>query len=209
MKKYISEILGTFFIAIALGISANYIAVGAVVACLSVISFPLSGSHFNPAITLALLIQKKIRLTQAIGYVVAQFVGVIFAIVLFYFLFGRTYVLMPQQGINIIKPLFIEITFTFFIVLVYLRILSSSIEDVSQKSNYLSVMGLAIMAAGLSGSSISGGAFNPSLGLAPVLVELVIKSGYTLGHCWIYLCGPIVGSISAVIIDKYIYKKNN
>ncbi len=206
MRKYIVESTSTFFIALALGISANYIAIGIIISCFTLVCFPISGAHFNPAITFALLIQKRIRLTEAVYYVIAQFLGVVSAVILFYFLIGRTYVLMPQQNIHILKPLLIEIILTFFIVLMYLKMFASFLADELQFSKYWFVTGLSVMAAGLSGAAISGGAYNPALGLAPALVELVVKSGYPLGHCWIYALGPLIGATAAAIMDKYVLK---
>lgn len=206
MQKYISELTGTFIIAFALGVSANYIAVGSIIGCLTLISYPVSGAHFNPAITLALLIRKRIKSAEALGYIMAQFAGVIIAIVVFYLFFGRTYVLQPQQNINILKPFVIETVFTILIVLVYFKVYFSN-EREFQKEKFWFAPGLSVMAAGLCGAALSGGAFNPALGLAPALVDLIIGSGYPLAHCWIYLLGPLLGAVIAVMIDKYIYHK--
>ncbi len=205
MKKNLSEFTGTFFMAIVLGISANYFALGAIVACFTLIGYQVSGAHYNPAITFALLIKKQITVKSALGYFAFQFAGGALAVVLFYTLFGRTFVLVPQQLNNILKPLLIEIIFSFFIVLTYLRLRSGDSRNIALG------VGFAVMASGLAGASLSGGAFNPGLGLMPALIELFVKSGYPLSHTWIYGAGPIAGSIIAVMADTYVYtdKINN
>jgi aquaporin Z len=195
LKKYIAECIGTFFITLTLGISANFLAVGLVVIVLTSLFFSISGANFNPAITLALVFRKQMKIQNAFFYWMAQFLGAILATILFYFLFGRTFVLLTQQNIHIVKPLLLEIMFTYFIILTYLK------SDLVKK--YF-LPGLAVMASGLTCASFSGGAFNPAIGIGPLLAELYFKSGYPLSHCVIYAVGPIVGCLGAVITDTYI-----
>jgi aquaporin Z len=191
--------------ALTLGISGNYIAMGVELVVFTVLFYPVSGAQFNPAISICLLIKNRMRPLQTMGYVGSQFLGVFCAVLLFYFMVGRTYVLMPQQNINILKPLAIEILFSFIVVLAYLKMKKASVEGFLSPDKFFFLPGSALLVAGLAGASLSGGAFNPAIGLGPVLAEIFIKSGYPLSHCWIYGLGPLIGGIAAVITDTYIY----
>lgn len=135
-----------------------------------------------------------------------QVLGVALAVFLFYLLFGRTYVLQPQQHINIIKPFSLEILFSGLIVFSYLHGKRFSKHP---ESNPAVMVGIAILVSVLTTASISGGCFNPALGLGPVIPELLYKSGYNIHHIWIYVWGPIIGSVLAFIADKILTSPGN
>ncbi|HIA22371.1 MAG TPA: aquaporin family protein, partial [Alphaproteobacteria bacterium] len=59
----------------ALALLVNSIATGAMLAVLILIFGPLSGAHFNPAVTLSFLIRREITSTHAILYIVTQIIG--------------------------------------------------------------------------------------------------------------------------------------
>jgi aquaporin Z len=69
-------------------------------------------------------------------------------------------------------------------------------------SYYGLAIGFTIMAAAFAGGGISGGAYNPAVGIGPILVDVIIGEGNTLSNLGYYLVGPIAGAISAT----YVYK---
>lgn len=91
VRKLIAEALGTTLLLIgvvasgimaetltddvALALLANAIATGAMLYCIITVLGPLSGAHFNPAVTLAFLLRGQIALPLALGYVVVQITG--------------------------------------------------------------------------------------------------------------------------------------
>ena len=71
------------------------------------------GAHYNPAVTLAILIRKKINIKEALNYMVSQLVGALAAALLYYLIYGQSFVPAPNPDLNISKPLVVEIGFTF------------------------------------------------------------------------------------------------
>ena len=75
MKNYIVEFIGTFFLVLVIGLTGNPIAIGAMLMVMVYMGGPISGAHYNPAITLAILIRKKIAPGQAFTYMIVQVLG--------------------------------------------------------------------------------------------------------------------------------------
>src|SRR5205809_7894154 len=96
MNKYIAEFIGTFFLVLtigctSIGASAGVIAPLAIGAALMVMIFAgghISGAHYNPAVTLAVLIRGKIGIAEAIPYMIVQIIGGIAASFVVMFLMG-------------------------------------------------------------------------------------------------------------------------
>lgn len=94
MNKYIAELFGTFTLAFVVYVSiANELAWTPVIAMLTLGLFVysighVSGCHINPAVTLGLLSIKKINLSDAAGYIIAQFIGAALAMVVAKSVFG-------------------------------------------------------------------------------------------------------------------------
>src|SRR5437764_359508 len=60
-------------------------------------------------------------------------------------------------------------------------------------------IGFTITAAAFAGGSISGGAFNPAVGLGPIIVDSM-HGGKSMGSAWIYLVGPFSGGALAALV---------
>ncbi len=122
LNKYITEFIGTFTLAIVIALTGGHllaaIAVGGILAAVIYMGYGISGAHYNPAVTLAVLINKKISGKDALFYVLFQVLGVAAASLFFHLLFGnnRVFFLSPDHKINILKPLAVEVVFTFILV---------------------------------------------------------------------------------------------
>src|SRR5712672_2469111 len=86
MRKYITEFIGTFFLTFTIGMvvlggKGDFapLAIGAVLMVMIFAVGHISGAHYNPAVTLAVLIRGKINITDAVAYWVVQFIGAIAA----------------------------------------------------------------------------------------------------------------------------------
>ena len=58
------------------------------------------------------------------------------------------------------------------------------------------------MAGAFAGGGISGGAYNPAVGIGPILIDAILGDGNTLANLWYYIVGPIFGGLAAA----YVYK---
>jgi len=209
MNKYIIEFIGTFFLTLTYAFTGNPLAIGAVFASLIYMGSGVSGGHFNPATTIAVWIQKKLIFREAGSYVLAQFCGAVVASLFYHLLYGNTRVffLSPDRSINILKPLCIEGLFTFVLILTILYTFVA--KKVAGNQYYGLAIGLLVVGLGYAGANISGGAFNPAVGFIPILMEtfLGICQCRPMSFAWIYLAGPVTGSLAAALLFRFILKE--
>ena len=71
MKKYITEFIGTFFLVLVIGLSGNPIAIGGVLMIMVYMGGHISGAHYNPAVSLAMLLQKEINAKSFLYYTIS------------------------------------------------------------------------------------------------------------------------------------------
>ena len=191
MTKYVAEFIGTFGLTFAVLMSLNNPDFGvptAVVAALTLGLFVYSigrysGTHINPAVTLGLWSVKKIETNNALMYIVSQFVGAFFAMVLTSLLIARPEFansVAPSavgfDGMNLAGELLGAFIFTFGI--------ASVVNDTKGgRASAMFTVGGSLLLGLLFASNMSAGILNPA-------VALGIKS-FDLS----YLIGPIIGSV--------------
>ena len=198
MNKYIIEFIGAFFLTLIIAVTGNPIAIGALLTAIIYMGYEISGAHYNPAVTLAVYIIKKISGKDALFYVLAQLVGAAAASLFYHLLYGSTriFFVFPDHTINILKPFSVEIIFTFILVMVVLFTAANSQNKGNQF--YGLAIGLTVLALAY-GGHISGSAMNPAVGVMPILFETVwgACSCHPINHVWIYLAGPLIGAAVA------------
>jgi len=204
MNKYVVEFVGTFFLVLTVGCTgigapAGVIAPLAIGAALMVMVFAgghISGGHYNPAVTLGVLIRGKVKAADAVPYWVAQFVAAAVAAWL------TSKVLRTGTPVTEIAPkigpaLLAEFLFTF--ALVYVVLNTATAEGTAGNSFYGLAIGMTVMTGAFAVGDISGGAFNPAVALGITL--LGISSWNSI---WIYLAADLAGGIVAALIFKMI-----
>ncbi|PCJ84327.1 MAG: porin [Flavobacteriales bacterium] len=201
MKNYLTELIGTFFLVLVIGLTGNPIAIGCILMVMVYMGGHISGAHYNPAVTLAILIRKKIDGKEAGMYMLFQVIGAALAALSFYLINGSTFAPAPNAEINVLKPLFVEIVFTFALASVVLNVATHSKTE--GNSFYGLAIGFTVLAAAFAGGSISGGAYNPAVGLGPILIDACFGGG-SMGNLWLYLAGPLVGGAMAGIVFKIV-----
>jgi aquaporin Z len=203
MNKYIIEAIGTFFLLLTIGLTGNPLAIGAVLMVMVYMGGYISGGHFNPAVTLAVYLQKGIAQKDAIYYVVSQFFGGIAASMTYALFKHQPLRIQPDASYSLNETVIAEAIFTFALCSVVLH------TAVSKKNTPNQFFGLAIGATVMVGAfavgSISGGAFNPAVGLSPLLANFSQISSNT-GNVLLYLIGPLLGSVLASTIYSFTTK---
>lgn len=202
MKNYLTELIGTFFLVLVIGLTGNPIAIGGMLMVMVYMGGHISGAHYNPAVTLAILMRKKIEAKEAVMYMVFQVAGAILAAAAYYSIWGKTFFPAPAHDIHILKPLLIEILFTFALALVVLNVATHS--KTAGNSFYGLAIGFTVLAAAFAGGGISGGAYNPAVGAGPILVDAVFGEGHSLSHLWLYLAGPFAGGAAAAVVFRIV-----
>jgi aquaporin TIP len=184
---------GNDIVAVAL---ANGLAIGIMVSNLG----HISGGHFNPAITLAFLLARRIAAPLAAVYWLAQLAGAVAAALLLRGIFPGEAGLgsVPHApAISDGKAFVVEIVLTFFLVW------SVWATAVDPRGAFKSIAGLAI---GLTitmdvfmGGPLTGAAMNPARAFGPELVQNF------WGEAWIYYLGPALGAVAAALVYEWFY----
>jgi aquaporin Z len=200
MKKYITELIGTFFLVLTIGLTViggtGNMAAFAIGASLMVMIYAgghISGGHYNPAITLAIFIRRRIKFADAISYVIVQIAGAIAAAyVVKYFLADK----IPSIAIlnpNAIKAMMAELVGTFALAYVVLNVATAKANAGNSYFGLAIGFTLATMIYAL--GSYSGGAFNPSVAVGACLLRMASWS-----DIWLYWVGAFGGAILAALV---------
>src|SRR2546423_1706241 len=204
MNKYIAEFIGTVFLVLTIGCTGvgagtGVIAPLAIGAALMVMVFAgghISGAHYNPAVTLGVLIRGKVNASDVIPYWIAQFVAAaLAAIIVSKFLRAGAAVTPIAPSIG--PALLAEFLFTF--ALVYVVLNAATAEGTSGNSFYGPAIGMTVMTGAFAVGDISGGAFNPA-----VAVGISVLGISSWANIWIYLVANFAAAIVAAVIFQMI-----
>ena len=200
MKNYIIECIGTFFLVLAIGLTGNPLAIGVMLMVMVYMGGHISGAHYNPAVSIAMIFRGLLTTKEAINYILSQLAGAFLAAIFVQWVGGSVMQIAPSDSASILQILVVEAIFTFALVLVILNVATN--PKTEGNSYYGLAIGFTVMAGAFAGGGISGGAYNPAVGIGPILVDAIMGEGNTLSNLWYYLVGPIVGAIVAA----YVYK---
>jgi aquaporin Z len=209
-KKYAAELLGTFVLVFA-GTTAVVasIATTSPVLIVAALAFGLgllaglyafgevSGGHFNPAVSLAMFLDKRLSSNDLIGYWAAQFAGGILAAVGLWIASSRDDVATTATvpgGFGDGSAFFIELVFTAIFVSVILQASASGRFGGSA----LLAIPLALVAVHLAAIPFSGSSVNPARTFGPDII------GGEWDGIWIYLIAPPLGAILAVVVHRTV-----
>lgn len=203
MNKYIIETIGTFFLVLTIGLSGNPLAIGVVLIAMIYMGGYISGAHYNPAVTLAVLLRGKIQRKEALNYMMFQVIGGIIAAFVIEMIKGTTFV--PLHGSSSMLSVFlVEFLYTFALASVVLHVATS--DKVKGNYYYGIAIGLTLMAAVFSGGDISGGVFNPAVAIGPILVDIANITS-NIQNLVMYIVAPFAGGASAAFMYKITHEK--
>lgn len=199
--RYLAEFLGTYILVLTVGcnvLSGQPIWGGVSIACsLTVMIYALgksSGANFNPAVSLALGINKTLTWTEVAIYMVCQFLGGIVGGLTYLAMFVDAFNLQPTAGHGLWQAALAEIFYTFMLVFVILNVAVT--KKAEGKQFYGLAIGFVIVAGAYSGGAISMGCFNPAVALGIDLIS--VFEGF--GNCFWYTLFEFVGAVVAVVL---------
>ena len=195
MKNYLTELFGTFFLVLIIGINGNPLAIGFGLMVLIYLGFHSSGAHYNPIVTLAMLFRKEISLLNSINYIIFQILGAILAGSAVFFLTSVTMEVQPNLSATVYQILGYEVLFTYLYVYAFLTVTSH--PKLKNNTFYGLVLGATIMVGLFSSIQTSGGVFNPATSVGVTLSHLFIGDGVSKYYLWYYLVGPALGGLIA------------
>ena len=101
MKNYITEYTGTFFLVFVIGLTAGEayapVAIGTILMVMVYMGGHISGAHYNPAVSIAMIIRGLISKKEAFKYIVAQLIGAFLAAMTVYWINGETMQVAPPS----------------------------------------------------------------------------------------------------------------
>ncbi|MFT4039713.1 MAG: MIP family channel protein, partial [Thermomicrobiales bacterium] len=223
-KAAIAEFLGPFALVVAgvgavistqnLGDGGNLVAValahGLAIALMAAALGAISGGHFNPAVSVAMLATGNVAPVRAGVYIVSQLLGAVAGAGLLTLVFpalgeiGRNNVGVnlgvPGLGpdVTVVGGVVFEAVMTFFLVLV---IFGTAVDARGPKAIAPLMIGLTITMDIIFGGRITGAAMNPARAFGPELVQ----QDFT--NWWIYWIGPIAGGLIAAFLYSILWLK--
>jgi aquaporin Z len=230
MKKYFAELIGTFSLvlfgcgaAVIAGISTTgptgigllgiAMAFGFAVVAMAYAIGGISGCHVNPAVTIGVLTAGKMELKDAIGYIIAQFIGgILGAAVLYLIVSGKQGFTLGEWGLGsngwgegylgnytTASAFVIEFVMTFLFIFVILgttsRFGNSAMAGLA--------IGVTLMLIHLVTIPVTGTSVNPARSLGPAL----FAGGKALSQLWLFFVAPIAGAIVSALLWRYVFDK--
>ena len=211
-KKFFAELIGTFVL-VFLGTGAAVLGGGAdsVVGYASIaLAFGLtivasaysigtvSGAHLNPAVSIAMYLNKRIDSKELGTYILGQVVGALLGSFTLLAITGDNATLgqnVVADGYSLVTGFLVEVILTFIFILVILTVTSSR-KGNAQLAGL--VIGLSLMLIHFVGIPVTGMSANPARSLAPAL----LAGGDALSQIWIFILAPIVGGVLASIVSQ-------
>jgi aquaporin Z len=202
MRKLITEFIGTFFLVLVIGMVVtggkgdfSPIAIGSVLMCMIFAGAHVSGAHYNPAVTLAVLLRGRIPLKEAVAYVIVQIIGAIAAASIVQFIMPDKIAETGNAMSSTTNALIAEILGTFALAYVVLNVATA--KGTTGNMFYGLSIGFTVLSMAYAFGALSGGAFNPAVAVGISLMHLASWSDF-----WVYLVGCFGGAALAAIVFR-------
>lgn len=213
IKKYVAEFIGTFVLvlfacgtAAVVGCSAENgtgylltaLAFGLVIVAMAYSIGNISGCHINPAVSIAMLVSKKMTVKDFVGYVVAQFIGATCGAAVLMALVGKD----SGLGANalykddIALSILVEVILTFVFVIAILGVTSKAENSAVAGI----VIGLSLTLVHILGISFTGTSVNPARSFGPAL----LVGGSALSNVWVFIVAPLIGGVLAALVYNFL-----
>jgi aquaporin Z len=200
-RRLLVEFIGTFFLVFTVGMASKTagsfapLAIGAVLMVMVFAGGHLSGAHYNPAVSTAVLLRGKLSFSEYLPYVVAQLLAGIVAA-------GAVIALgydpvAPKRTGAVGSMLVVEFLFTFALAYVVLNVATA--KGTEGNSFYGLAIGFTVATGAFAVGSISGGAFNPAVAVGASLMGL-----FAWSHIWIYFLASLLGGAAAASAFRLI-----
>jgi aquaporin Z len=218
MNRYLAEFLGTFVLVFAscgtavlagdkVGFLGVSLAFGLSLLAMVYAIGPISGCHINPAVTIGILLSKKMEAKYAGGYIVAQIVGAIVAAGLLLIIvkgvpggYDPSVAGFAANGYgdhspghyNLLSAFLVEIVLTFFLVFTVL-----GATDIRAPVGFAGIpIGLVLTLIHLVGIPVTNTSVNPARSIGPA----IFVGGWALSQLWVFIVAPVIGAAIAAAL---------
>jgi aquaporin Z len=201
MGKYITEFIGTFFLVLVVALTGNAAAIGTVLMVMVFAGGHISGAHYNPAVTLAVLIRGKVSSQDAIIYMIVQIVAAAIAALIAKWYIGDMGAVTLELDGRVLKAFVSELLGTFALAYVVLNVATS--KGTTGNSFYGLAIGFTVFAMASTFGSVSGGAFNPAVALGATIIK-----AFAWKNIWIYLVACFGGALLAALVFNFVNRED-
>ena len=225
MNRYVAELIGTFVLVFAscgsavlagdkIGFLGVSLAFGLSLLAMVYAIGPVSGCHINPAVTVGLLISRKMDARYAPGYIIAQIVGAILAAALLLLIVkgapagydpavagfaANGYGEHSPGRYNMLSALLVEIVLTFFLVFTVL-----GATDIKAPVGFAGIpIGFVLTLIHLVGIPVTNTSVNPARSIGPA----IFVGGWALSQLWLFIVAPLIGAAIAAGVYMAITHK--
>lgn len=205
MKKFIVELIGTFFLVFTVGVCVVNpapgviapLAIGSVLMVMIFAGGHISGGHFNPAVTVAVAIRGRMQPLEVPSYLLAQLTGAVLAAGAAYFLKGAPSI-TAASPYGMPQIVLAEFLFTFALAYVVLNVATAKAN--AGNSFYGLAIGFTVMSGAFAVGPISGGMFNPAVATGCLYLGLIPVGMYL---------AAIVAQLAAGALAAFVFKTLN
>lgn len=201
MKRYIVEFIGTFFLVFTIAFTGNPLAIAGILIAMLYMGGYISGAHYNPAVTLAVLIRGKIGWLDSILYWIVQILAAAAAAGIYTVITGEVFAPAPSTLATFQTATLMEFFITFALATVVLHVATS--EDTAGNNYYGLAIGLVILAGAFAGG-LSGGVYNPAVAIGAYLADMGNIASH-MQNMLIYIIGPLSGGLVGGVIYRFVF----
>ncbi|PEK57872.1 aquaporin [Bacillus wiedmannii] len=213
IKKAIAECIGTFVLVLfgtgtavigggveGIGILGIAMAFGLSIVAMAYSIGTISGCHVNPAVSIAMFINKRMTAEELAYYIVAQITGALLGTVTLVTILKSSGMTLSNLGQNSFGNLgasgsfLVEFVLTFVFILVIIAVTGK--KGITNLAGI--VIGLTLVLVHLLGISLTGTSVNPARSFAPAL----FASGEAISQLWVFIIAPVLGGIAAAMVGK-------
>jgi len=203
MKKYLTELIGTFFLVFTVGMCVIKpdiggfapLAIGSALMVMVYAGGHVSGGHYNPAVTLAVWLRGRCPAADVPGYMLAQVAGALAAACAALYLKGNPTV--TPQILSTMPALLAEFVGTFALAYVVLNVATA--KSTAGNSNYGLAIGFTVATMAFAVGGISGGAFNPAVAVG--ITQMGLEKG---ANIWIFLAADFAAGALAAATFRFV-----
>ncbi|HQR44115.1 MAG TPA: aquaporin, partial [Gemmatales bacterium] len=169
MKRYLTELIGTFFLVFTIGlvvtsqpaVAFGEMAIASVLMVMVYMGGHVSGANYNPAVSLAVMLRGKLSPIDFFIYVICQLAGSLLACYVVHFITNKTFAPAPSAEVTPFVAILLEGIFTFALALVVLNVATA--KGTEGNSFYGLAIGFTVFVGAVVAGILAGGAFNPAV----------------------------------------------
>jgi len=210
--KYLAEFVGTYFLVLTVGCCVLTGSVGAAISIGSVLMVMIyalgsvSGAHFNPAVTVAILLSARrlLEVTDAFAYIIAQLLGGLCAGLTYRAIFSMAFTLEPVGHHTALASGIVEVVYTMALCYVVLNVATTQKQD---GNNYFGLaIGFTVVSAALAIGGLSGCCLNPAVAFGTMSVQAFDMGMAAMQYFPLYFFCPYIGSALACVAFYLVQK---